>query len=119
MMLIKQLENLFNFRSIPDRFNVSKSTSWEVCQRICNLLLKVNKKYKIIAWPSQQQQQEMSEFILQSTHFPGLLFILNNLTMDHYVIVLGVIGIIDGTHIPIAAPAQHKMSYFNRIPTFL
>jgi hypothetical protein len=50
----------------------------------------------IIKWPELDQQQELSQAFARSQQFPG------------------VIGCIDGCHIPIIAPKDNSASYVNR-----
>lgn len=57
------------FRSVAERFGVSKSTCSDIVYRTCKLLLKVNDKFKIICWPSQQSQQTISQAF--GVSFPG------------------------------------------------
>jgi predicted DNA-binding protein YlxM (UPF0122 family) len=44
MVIILYLSNQESFRSVADRFGLSKSTCWEVLYRTSFLLLKVHKK---------------------------------------------------------------------------
>ncbi|CAH1373259.1 unnamed protein product [Tenebrio molitor] len=95
MIMIWSLSNQECFRSVADRFGVSKSTCWDILYRNLHLLLKVNKKFKIISWPSQARQEEIREHF-QVHGFPG------------------IIGCIDGSHIKINKPKEHPGSYINR-----
>ncbi|KAF2901953.1 hypothetical protein ILUMI_04235 [Ignelater luminosus] len=96
MITVWYLGNLESFRSLANRFAISKSTCWETLYRTCRLLLKVNKKLKIISWPHVNRANEISQSIDRPYHMQG------------------VIGMIDGTAIEINAPKEHRMSYFNR-----
>lgn len=87
--------NVVYFRSVAERFGVSKSTCWNVLYRTCDLLYKVQNVYKVIHWPDRERQQEISNAF--SRHgFPG------------------IIGCIDGSHIRINAPKNYPNSYVNR-----
>ncbi|KAJ8949671.1 hypothetical protein NQ314_008132 [Rhamnusium bicolor] len=95
MITLWYLSNMESFRSVADRFGISKSTCWEVLYRMCNLLLKVNMHYNIISWPNRERQVEIS----------------NNFNINNFA---GIIGCIDGSHIKIVAPKNNRNSYVNR-----
>ncbi|KAK9751299.1 hypothetical protein QE152_g5182 [Popillia japonica] len=52
MITLWCLANMESFRSIGDRFGISKSTCWSVVYRISFKILEINRMYKIISWPS-------------------------------------------------------------------
>ena len=83
------------YASIADRFGYSEST---VCDAVRRLLLFCADELldKLIVWPSQNEQQEVSELYFESRKFPS------------------VIGMIDGTHITIRRPSERGIDYFNR-----
>lgn len=59
------------FRSVADRFGISKSSCWEVLHRVSQKLLQVNDVWKIIAWPSDVRAiQNMNRFE-EVDGFPG------------------------------------------------
>ncbi|KAK4882566.1 hypothetical protein RN001_005885 [Aquatica leii] len=56
-----------SFRSVACRFNVSKSTCWDVLKRTSRRLLEVNRLYGIIRWPTEHEGlQTMRMFELRS-----------------------------------------------------
>lgn len=60
MVSIWYLGNI-DFRSVANRFGISKSTCWEILLRIGNLLLKVNREYNIFCFPSKAKQQRIAQ----------------------------------------------------------
>lgn len=59
------------FRSVADRFGITKSTCWQIVHRIACLLLEVNEKFKIISWPNHNRQQTISNYF-RKYGFPGI-----------------------------------------------
>ncbi|KAK9685406.1 DDE superfamily endonuclease [Popillia japonica] len=57
MITLWCLANMESFRSIGDRFGISKSTCWSVVYRISFKILEINRMYKIISWPSRQSSR--------------------------------------------------------------
>ncbi|KAB0793030.1 hypothetical protein PPYR_12650 [Photinus pyralis] len=96
LITIWSLSNLESFRSVADRFGISKSTCWDVLYRTCKMLLQANERYKIITWPNAARSLIISEHFRQLNGFPG------------------IIGAIDGTHIRILKPKDNPNSYCNR-----
>ncbi|KAB0801865.1 hypothetical protein PPYR_04051 [Photinus pyralis] len=84
------------FRSVASRFNVSKSTCWDILQRTSKRLLNVNALYGIIKWPTEEEALLTMQSFERRSHFPGIL------------------GCIDGSHIKILAPQHSPNSYVNR-----
>ncbi|KAK5648278.1 hypothetical protein RI129_003170 [Pyrocoelia pectoralis] len=85
-----------SFRSVACRFNVSKSTCWDVLKRTSRRLLEVNKLYGIIRWPTEHEGLQTMRMFEMRSQIPG------------------IIGCIDGSHIRIVAPKQFADSYVNR-----
>ncbi|XP_031351953.1 putative nuclease HARBI1 [Photinus pyralis] len=85
-----------SFRSVASRFNVSKSTCWDVLQRTAHRLLEVNRLYGIIRWPYENEALETMRTFQRRSSIPG------------------IIGCIDGCHVKIIAPKDHPNSYVNR-----
>lgn len=98
---------------MADRFGISKSTCWDVLYRTCNLLLEVNKRFKIINWPSRERQHEISRNF-QINGFPGNISAIYVYITIYSHIFSGIIGCIDGSHIKISAPKKNHNSYINR-----
>jgi len=61
---------------------------------VCEALKHVQPQF--ISWPTRQEQTQIAHNFLRKTGFPG------------------VVGCIDGTHIPIPGPSDHRASYINR-----
>ncbi|XP_066585553.1 putative nuclease HARBI1 [Prorops nasuta] len=81
-------------QSVVDRFGVAKSTLWECVYNVVFVLH--NHVQEFIKWPQERR----------------LLQIQNKfLAIDNF---LGIVGVIDGSHIPISAPTEYPNSYINR-----
>ena len=87
--------NLESFRSMADRFGVSKSTLHACVKRISSVLV-YEAMHDIIKWPRGVGLRETSQGFSEITQFQNVL------------------GAIDGTHIEIKAPSEHTQAYFNR-----
>ncbi|XP_018303462.1 putative nuclease HARBI1 [Mycetomoellerius zeteki] len=96
MITIWYLSNIESFRSVADRFDISKSTCWDILYRTCKSLLKVNTTYKIISWPNRERAITIMRQFQQINGFPR------------------IIGAIDGSHVHILKPKNHPNSYCNR-----
>ncbi len=74
---------------ITDRFNLSESTIFQIIEELCTVLVeKLMTKY--IKWPNSEAQERTSDFFEDAYGFEG------------------VIGCIDGTHIPIHKPVYYS-----------
>lgn len=62
---------LYVFRSVADRFNISKSTCWRGIQKMSNYLLKLNAKKKIIKFPTTEDANRTSTYYLEKYRYPG------------------------------------------------
>lgn len=96
MITLWYLANMESFRSVSDRFGITKSTCWSVLYRTCFKILELNKNFKIIVWPSRERSLSIMEAFQAVNGFEG------------------VIGCIDGTHVKILPPKDHPNSYCNR-----
>ncbi|XP_066593207.1 putative nuclease HARBI1 [Prorops nasuta] len=83
-----------SYRSIGDRFNVGKATTFRAVKRVSRALFNIAPY--IIRWPSSAEAQTVKEKFQQASGFPG------------------VIGAIDGTHIKIDAPNKNPADIINR-----
>lgn len=88
------LANQESFRGVADRFDMSKGTLHYIFSDICKVLCTLRNEY--IRWPREEEFASLANGFQYKTGFPG------------------VIGAIDGTHIPIPAPTLHRNSYINR-----
>lgn len=88
------LGNLESFRGVADRFDLSKSSLHNVLFEVCDGLKVLRNTF--IVWPTENQLPELATEFLRKTNMPG------------------VIGAIDGTHIPIPGPSDHRDAYINR-----
>ena len=89
------LGNQESIRSIADRFNVTKSSVFLCCKRVCDAI-KNNVASRVIMWPTQDRVKVIMEGFRQHKSMPG------------------VIGAIDGSHIAIKAPQECPENYVNR-----
>ena len=83
------------YSSIANRFNFSKSTACVAIRRLLTFLAD-HLLDKLIVWPSDAAQQQSSALYEETKGFPG------------------VIGMVDGTHIPIRKPKDRGIDYYNR-----
>lgn len=65
----------FNFRSVADRFGVSKSTCWATLYKTCEQILEVNTRFKVIAWPSRERTESISVGFRALNGFEGKYFL--------------------------------------------
>ncbi|XP_018364042.1 PREDICTED: putative nuclease HARBI1 isoform X1 [Trachymyrmex cornetzi] len=82
------------YRSIADRFGVSKDIVWKCVYEIAMLL--TEDAYRYIKWPEPHEMVFIEREFRQLHGFPG------------------VIGAIDGSHITISAPTENPDNYINR-----
>ncbi|KAJ3655831.1 hypothetical protein Zmor_014941 [Zophobas morio] len=82
------------FRSIADRFDLSKSTCWDSVHKIASILCQISKDH--IVWPTKRQLNETIQGFQLRGNFPG------------------VVGAIDGCHFRISTPVFEHTSYINR-----
>ncbi|XP_030764491.1 putative nuclease HARBI1 [Sitophilus oryzae] len=94
LLSIWYLSNQEVFRSISDRFDVSKSTAYECIGRFLNAVMAIANEF--IKWPSHAEAQRTSLHFREQNGFPD------------------IIGCIDGSHVPIAKPKNKPDSYINR-----
>lgn len=88
------LGNIESFRGVADRFDLGKSSLHRVVFQVCDALKAI--RGNIIAWPTQDQLPQLANDFFRRTNMPG------------------VIGAIDGTHIPIPGPSHDRHAYINR-----
>jgi len=81
-----------SYRSVANRFNVSKSSVYRALRRCVDAI----NSLKVIKWPEGSEAQSIIDGFKAKSGFPG------------------VVGAIDGTHIPIMAPVDYQGSYINR-----
>ena len=88
------LANKCTIRDIADRFGITESCVHSIIRRVCSALSEEDKN--IIIWPIGER---MHEVIGEFHELKGLP---------------GIIGLIDGCHIPIPKPKNDPESYMNR-----
>lgn len=88
------LGNKESFRGVADRFNFDKGFLHAIVMEICTGLRTLRPEF--LSWPDRQQQAQIASSFLRKTGFPG------------------IVGCIDGSHIPIPGPTDHRASYINR-----
>lgn len=79
-----------------ERFGVAESTILNCTRKCVKAILAFNQLDEIVSWPSAQAANATERFFSEKTGFPG------------------VVGCIDGSHIPIRAPPVAQVSYINR-----
>ena len=87
--------NKETYREIGNLFGISES----VCFNSVQLFVKTFREYivpKAVRWPTPEEKIEISSSIEDSKGFPG------------------VMGMIDGCHIPVKRPANGGAHYYNR-----
>ena len=82
-------------RSVADRFDVCRATAYRVYRRVCKAIVR-HLMDEFIKFPIGQKAQAVMEAFEGKKGFPG------------------VMGAIDGTHIPIKAPKNNHEQYINR-----
>ncbi|XP_071651177.1 putative nuclease HARBI1 isoform X2 [Temnothorax longispinosus] len=82
------------YRSVADRFGVSKDTIWRCVFNVAYVLEQHVLNY--IKWPEVHEILYIQQEFAAMNGFPG------------------VVGVIDGCHIPISAPIEYSDSYINR-----
>lgn len=88
------LANQESYRSIGDRFDVTKRTVFVCLMRVCKL---INARHNIfITWPQGIDARSVIESFRRKKSFPGVL------------------GAIDGCHIAICPPKTNAFAYINR-----
>lgn len=83
------------YASIADRFNFSESTACDAIRKLLKFMSD-HLLNKLIVWPSADERQRIAALYEESKGFPG------------------VVGMIDGTHIPIRRPPERGIDYYNR-----
>ncbi|XP_023213243.1 putative nuclease HARBI1 [Centruroides sculpturatus] len=79
--------------SVADRFNISKSTLYSYLNKVCTELVKMASD--VIKWPKLEEYAYLTRKFKNIACFPG------------------IIGAIDGCHIPIKAPSEAAEKYVN------
>ncbi len=95
LMMLWFMASKDKFSAIADRFGMSESTA---NMAIRNLLVFLNENLRdtIICWPSDAGKIEIQGKYEELRNFPG------------------VVGMIDGSHIPIRMPSVRGVDYYNR-----
>ena len=88
------LANKESFRGVADRFGVSKGSLHFYVMQVVEGLSALVTRY--IRWPSPEQYPATAERFERKGGFPGVL------------------GCLDGTHIPIKGPSTHRDAFINR-----
>ncbi|XP_063439491.1 putative nuclease HARBI1 [Mytilus trossulus] len=95
LMFLWYIGNMESFRSMADRFDVSKGTLHVSVKYISNVLV-TKIMPLVISWPTGVRLQKIADGFSETSRLEG------------------TIGAIDGTHIEIKCPSKHKQAYFNR-----
>lgn len=88
------LGNQESFRGVADRFALNKGSLYHSVMTVCETLS--NLREEVFTWPSAEQYPAISEQFSVRCGMPG------------------VVGVLDGTHIHIPGPSEHRDSYINR-----
>ncbi|XP_066585162.1 uncharacterized protein [Prorops nasuta] len=83
-----------SYRSVVTKFNIGNATAWRAVKRVVRALCQLRNFF--IRWPTLEEVEATSNAIAVKYGFPG------------------VIGIVDGTHVRIAAPKENSNAYVNR-----
>ena len=90
------LSNQETFRSVADRFGLSKGSLHYFLGNFCRLMSGEKILPQLISWPEKTEYSQIAEGFAQRAGFPG------------------VIGAIDGTYVPITGPTEFRDSYICR-----
>jgi len=88
------LANQSVMREISNTFGRTISSVWTAIDRVTSILEKHQEDF--IKWPDIQAIPEIATEFANRSGFPG------------------VVGVIDGTHIPIDPPRRHRNAYISR-----
>ncbi|KAK4875415.1 hypothetical protein RN001_011837 [Aquatica leii] len=94
LVALSMLANQVVYRLISEKYNIAKSTAWAYVNKVCCCLVQLSDKY--ISWPTRCKTHQLMQQFEAQHGFPGVL------------------GAIDGTHIPITAPSKDQAAYCNR-----
>lgn len=83
-----------SFRSASDLFGISTGTGHLIFMEICSAIAELKNEY--ICWPTLEEHHANANAVQESHRFPG------------------VIGCLDGCHIPIRAPINNPVDFYNR-----
>lgn len=83
-----------SYRSISERFDISKSCTWVCVKKVVRVIYSIRNQF--IRWPTHEEAENNWTNIQRLYGFPKVL------------------GIIDGTHINIPRPKEDPNSYINR-----
>ncbi|XP_053390776.1 putative nuclease HARBI1 [Mercenaria mercenaria] len=90
------LSNQETFRSVADRFGLSKGSLHYYLGNFCRVMSGESVLPTLISWPEKSEYGRIAEGFAQRQGFPG------------------VIGAVDGTYIPIPGPTEFRDSYICR-----
>lgn len=93
-LLVWYLANTETFRQLGNLFGVSASSAWNIVVRTTSWMISIGHQY--IKWPQGDDVIRVEAKFRSKRQIPG------------------VIGAIDGSHIRIRAPKEHKTDYCNR-----
>lgn len=95
LIFIKYLSSQMPFQSIADHYRVCEFTVFNIVKRLSDVIC-AHLLEKYIKWPEAQNVQETVQGFMNLKGFPGVL------------------GAIDGSHIPIKTPVVCPENYINR-----
>ena len=94
-MMLWYMASSCTYRELATIFGVAESTACDCVRAVITVTVN-NLQDRIICWPTQEEKLEISNSYEAQKGFPG------------------VIGFIDGTHIPIRKPSERGQDYYNR-----
>jgi hypothetical protein len=94
LVALNMLANQEVYRILAEKYDISKSTAWMFVRKVCTLLVDLSPNY--IRWPTGHKIQETIERFKKRQGFPGVL------------------GAIDGSHIPVTPTLKQQTAYCNR-----
>ena len=95
LILLWYLGNIEPYTSIGERFGIAPSAAFNTVKRVSQALVD-NYVGEFIKWPTGNRYEDVMARFEEKHGIPG------------------VVGAIDGTHIPIKAPTENQQDYINR-----
>lgn len=95
LIFLKYVSANVTLQLLADLFGVGDTTVFHIIRRVSSLICD-NLMNEMIVWPSEQKQKQIAHKFQENNGFPG------------------IVGAIDGSHIPIKTPKEQHENYINR-----